>query len=43
MGFIERAGVFGTLGMGVFLAMFSLRNVALLIASAGAIGSGKLP
>jgi Sap, sulfolipid-1-addressing protein len=29
--------------MGVFLAMFSLRNVALLIASAGAIGSAQLP
>lgn len=42
MRFIEHAGVFRTLGMGVFLAMFSLRNVALLIAAAGAIGSGKL-
>ena len=43
MRFIEHAGVFRTLGMGVFLAMFSLRNVALLIAAAGAIGSGQLP
>jgi hypothetical protein len=38
----DRGGVRGTLGLGVFLSMVSLRNMTLLAASAGVIGAADL-
>ena len=39
---IERAGPFHTLGIGLFLATVSLRNLALLAAAGGVIGQANL-